>query len=84
MRKTTPTYAPVNRPLAVSFKFPYGVYQMAFNDLFNYSFNYSAASKYVTEYWDKLEFIYNSQEALNGDQGKVWRQFHGKPQYISF
>lgn len=56
---------------------------MAFSDLFNYSFNYGSASDYVEQYWDELEVIYHSTEASNGDKGKVWRQFHGKPQDIN-
>ncbi|QSX38626.1 hypothetical protein [Shewanella sedimentimangrovi] len=56
---------------------------MAFSDLFNYSFNYGEASEYVTQYWNELESVYCSEEAPSGTKGKVWRQFHGKPQDIS-
>ncbi|HHC6532662.1 TPA: hypothetical protein ACN33U_004501, partial [Vibrio parahaemolyticus] len=56
---------------------------MAFKDVFEYAFNFNDASEYVEQYWNELETIYYSEEAPNGDKGKVWRQFHGKPQEIS-
>ncbi|WP_036512908.1 hypothetical protein [Nitrincola nitratireducens] len=56
---------------------------MAFKDVFEYEFNFNDASDYVEQYWDELETIYYSEEAPNGDKGKMWRQFHGKPQEIS-